>query len=475
MGKTTERTDSERTTGDRNTTSSRGRGRRALGRAFVLVAPVVLGFGLSQGACSSEADPGTNDASTTQTDANGTAETSVVADAGGTDTSTSDGSLDASDAAADTSTSDGSFDASDATADSAVDATVDAMVDAGPPEVRFVGRWDTRLAGTPRAAYPGSRVVARFDGTEVSVTLGNTTGFAGGPSRYDVFVDDVLQPAQLVTQTGTRTYPLATGLAPGVHKIELYKRTEGNLGVTTFMGFSFGAGQLLAPPPASAHKIEFVSDSTIDGYGVEGAGPNCPAGTLEASHSARKGLAGLVTSDLSADAIMVAYSGKGLWQNSYRPDTETMGVLYPRTLPDDATSLWDFSRFVPDVVVVSLGGSDYSKVGPADDPAPLAQFTQKYDDLYGMIRTYAPDAHVFLTIYAQIKDVYPPNYFARTNLNNAINQVIANHPGDTKVYKFVWNESVPSQETGCQYHGGPALQRSLADALVPVIKAKTGW
>jgi hypothetical protein len=438
----------------------------------VLAAPLVLGLGLSQGACSSDADPGTNDASTTPTDANPTSDTSVVVEAG-TDTSTSDGAS-ASDASADTSTSDASVDASDAAVDASVDATVDAAVDAGPPEVRFVGRWDTRLVGTPRAAYPGSRIVARFDGTEVSVTMGNTTGFAGGPSRYDVLVDDVLQPTQLVTQTGTRTYPLATGLAPGVHKIELYKRTEGNLGVTTFMGFSFGAGQLLAPPPPSAHKIEFVSDSTIDGYGVEGAGPNCPAGTLEASHSARKGLAGLVTSDLSADAIMVSYSGKGLWQNSYRPDTETMGVLYPRTLPDDATSLWDFSRFVPDVVVVSLGGSDYDKVGAADDPAPLAQFTQKYDDLYGMIRTYAPNAHVFLTIYAQIKDVYPTNYFARTNLNNAIDQVIANHPGD-KVYKFAWTESVPSQETGCQYHGGPALQRSMADAIVPVIKAKTGW
>ncbi len=378
---------------------------------------------------------------------------------------------DASDAGADT------LDAAPDTQDAA-DAA-DAADTAVPPapEVRFVGRWDTRSAQGPRAAYPASRVLARFDGTEVSVTMNNTTGFSGGPARYDVFIDGMLEPAQLVTQTGVRTYALASGLAAGVHEVELLKRTEGNLGVTTFMGFSFGAGTLLAPPPRSTRRIEVIADSTIDGYGVEGMGPNCPAGTLEASHSPRLGVAGLVASDLGAETIMVAYSGKGLYQNSYRPDTATMGVLYPRALPDDASSLWDFTRFVPDVVIVSLGGSDYDQVSAAVDPAPLPAFTAKYDELVTKVRQHAPAAHVFLTIYAQIKDVYPPNFFGRRNLRNAINAVIANHAamGDTKIYLHEWPESVPSQETGCQYHGSPALHRSLANQILPVIRGKTGW
>ncbi len=213
------------------------------------------------------------------------------------------------------------------------------------PAVRLVGRWDTRSAAGPRTAYPAARAIARFSGTEASVTMANTTGFSGGPARYDVLVDCVLLPGHLETQTGTHTYALASGLAPGVHEVEIYKRTEGNLGLTTFMGFTFGpGGELLAPPPAPPRRIEFIADSTIDGYGVEGAGPNCPAGTLEASHSPRAGVAGLIASDLDADAIMVAYSGKGLYQNSYRPDTATMGIIYPRTLPDDASSVWDFIR-----------------------------------------------------------------------------------------------------------------------------------
>jgi len=375
---------------------------------------------------------------------------------------------------------DGAADAGDAAAPDAGpgDAGTDAMVDAGTdaatgtPAVRFVGRWDTRSAAGPRVAFPGARIVARFDGTSVSVTMNNTTSFQGGPSRYDVFIDDVLDPAQLVTMTGVQTYPLATGLAAGPHKVELVKRTEANLGVTTFMGFDFGAGgTLLAPPPAPNRRIEVISDSTIDGYGVDGMGPSCPAGTLEASHNSRLGVAGLLGTDLGADTIQVAYSGKGLFFNSYRPDTATMGVLYPRALPDDATSLWDFTQFVPDVVVISLGGSDYSP----PSAAPLAQFTTKYDELVTMVRTYAPNAHIFMTIYAQIKNVYPVGYDARTNLRTAIQGVIAAHPADTRLYLHEMTESVPAQETGCQYHGSPALHRSLADAFLPVIKARTGW
>lgn len=375
-------------------------------------------------------------------------------------------------------TSDVSADAeSDATADAATDGGTDATVDASdagpvvPPAVRFVGRWDTRSAAGPRVAYPGARIIARFQGTEVSVTMNNTTGFAGGPSRYDVFIDGVLEPAQLVTQVGQVTYPLASGLAMGTHTVELLKRTEGNLGVTTFMGFDFGAGgALLAPPPTPTRRIEIISDSTIDGYGIEGMGPVCPAGTLEASHSARLGLAGLLASDLGADAHMVAYSGKGLTRNSYLPDTATMGVLYPRALPDDATSLWDFTTWTPDVVVISIGGTDFNAGVPN-----IATLSTKYDELVQMVRTYAPDAHIFMTVYAQLKDSYPVGYNVRTNLRTAIQNVMAANPADTKLHLYQMTESVPSQETGCQYHGNLALHRSLATAFVPVIRAATGW
>src|SRR4051812_18928582 len=51
------------------------------------------------------------------------------------------------------------------------DATVDAEVDAGPPVVRFVGRFDMTPAAGPKVAWPGAQIIARFSGTEVKATF----------------------------------------------------------------------------------------------------------------------------------------------------------------------------------------------------------------------------------------------------------------------------------------------------------------
>ncbi|HEX5098112.1 MAG TPA: hypothetical protein VFV94_01360, partial [Polyangiaceae bacterium] len=106
------------------------------------------------------------------------------------------------------------------------------------PGVHFVGRVDAADPANARFAWSGTGVVARFNGTEVSATL-------GGSQQFTVVVDGMVQP-KLTAKTGKNT--LATGLAAGEHTVELYRRTEASLGVATFMGFDFGGGTLLAPP-----------------------------------------------------------------------------------------------------------------------------------------------------------------------------------------------------------------------------------
>src|SRR5688500_11954380 len=86
--------------------------------------------------------------------------------------------------------------------------------------VRFVGRVDTSDPNSPRFAWSGSGLVARFDGTFLAVRL-------GGGQEYTVVVDGVVGP-KLVPTGGFDL--LAQGLAPGVHQVELYRRTEAHLG-----------------------------------------------------------------------------------------------------------------------------------------------------------------------------------------------------------------------------------------------------
>ena len=86
----------------------------------------------------------------------------------------------------------------------------------------------------------------------------------------NVVVDGVVKAPINVTGA-SQQFTLASSLAAGDHVVELQKRTEANVGTVTFEGFTFDAGgQLLPPPPRATRRIEFLADSTIDGYGVDG-------------------------------------------------------------------------------------------------------------------------------------------------------------------------------------------------------------
>lgn len=417
---------------------------------------------MAVGACSSEAD----DAPATDADGGASGEGGVPDPDGST--SPVDGSGPGTDGGADTG-ADAGKDGSTAT-----DAGVDgALPDAGTPAVQFLGRFDTSDPLGPKTAWPGSRIVASFDGTDVSVTITQTNGFSGGPTYFNTIVDGV--PTDVFSVTGTQTVALAAGLAAGVHTIEIEKRTEAPFGTVRFEGFTFAGGAGLLPPPARlARKIEVLGDSTIDGYGVDGdRNVTCTMGSAPAMYNdVRKSVAWKTASTLGAELNLMAYSGKGLARNEgvAAGVGEKFGTVYGRTLPDVAGA-WAFASYVPDVVVVSLGGADYSGDPNGNFPAG---FAAAYAQLVTDIRTrYGAGPHVVLTVWSQHK-VYNG---VRTTIGAAIDTVIAGRPAGEKTSKFVFPESANADvnETGCQYHANAQHHTDMAALLAQEIKAKTGW
>ena len=75
----------------------------------------------------------------------------------------------------------------------------------------------------------------------------------------------------------------------------------------------------------------------------------------------------LVGKTFEADIEVLAISGIGLTQNA---NAKHKWMLGPLTLPDfynrtmehdsDPAKEWDPANFVPDLVVISLGGNDYN-------------------------------------------------------------------------------------------------------------------
>ncbi|MCL2779363.1 MAG: GDSL-type esterase/lipase family protein [Polyangiaceae bacterium] len=358
------------------------------------------------------------------------------------------------------------------------------LVSGDTAAVQFVGRFDTREDAGPKCGWPGCRVVARFDGTtQVSVRLEEieASWMAGGPSEWDVLVDGQLQP-KLVLTPGVADYLLADCLTPDEHTIEIYKRSEAQNGVTRFMGYDFHGGELL-PLPASAHvvrRLEMIGDSQVAALGVDGAsiGPNCPPPQWAAHYqNFHESFGALMGERFGAEVFGTAYSGKGMVRNITTGDTDTMPTLFLRANPVDPSSTWDWS-WTPDVVVVQIGGNDFSVQIPVDDgPPTLAEFTSVYRDFVSTLRSHYPQAFLLLVLSASTPEIIPPGRPARQNIWTTLEQIVSEHTssGDEAIADYAPPVATDDERRGCDGHGTPEYHVRIAQQIGDVIAAKVGW
>jgi lysophospholipase L1-like esterase len=331
----------------------------------------------------------------------------------------------------------------------------DGGITAGPPAVRFVGRFDKAPAAGPKFAWSGSGIIARFSGTQVGINL-------GGGQQYTALVDGVLKP-KLIPGGGTSS--IATGLSAGPHLVEIYRRTEANQGDAQFLGFDFGAGTLLSPPPTPDRRLEVIGDSITCGYGDEGADMNCSFTADTENHYLS--YEAITARTLGADLITTAWSGKGVVCN-YGDDptscTHPFPEYYDKTLPDQGNSPWDFSSWQPQAVVINLGTNDFST---SQDPSE-AEFTTAYESFLQHIRSKYADALILCTVgpllggtdLATAKD-----YIAKAVL--AL--------GDAKVKTFDLAQTDPADGYGCDWHPSLKTHQKMADQLTAELKAQLGW
>jgi hypothetical protein len=369
-------------------------------------------------------------------------------------------------------------------------ATVDAgdpleEVEPGGPHVQYIGRFDKSDPAHPRCAFEGCRIIARFSGTEVSATMRELfyDWMEGAPGEWDVIVDGQLTPKIVMTATDTK-YVLATGLPPGNHTIELYRRSEPQTGITTFSGFDFGGGTLLQPPPRRTRHIEIIGDSSSAGFGIEGVGHTdangrCPypdhAAKWENFHKAYGALLGDI---FNAEVFGSALSGLGIYKNGWVLDNDTLPVMFLRTIPPDDTSVWNFNEWKPNVVIVMAGGNDFTIGKPYDTgPATLEQFTGAYRDFAAKLRSVYPLAHLVLTVSPTTDDDNPPDHHTRTYIETGANTVVTerNAKGDAKVWFFEPIKAVDSEMTACYGHGSPEYHQRVASEIAAFIRPKLGW
>ncbi len=330
---------------------------------------------------------------------------------------------------------------------------------AGPIGPRFIGRFDMSNPSAPVFEWSGTAISLRFSGTAIGVTLSD-----GASDVFEVVLDGM--QTVVPTISGTNKYMLGTGLAAGPHDLLLYRRTEAFFGDTTFGGFDIDTSAYLPGDPVPTRRLEVIGDSISAGYGDEGT---YPCTFVPATENQFLTYEALAARSVGADLYTEAWSGIGIIRNTGGDTTNpTMPTRYPLTLPNKGAvtgNNWDFSKYVPDALVINLGTNDFSTGDPG------TAFQTAYTTFVTSLRGHYPKARFYLAVGPMLSGT------AYDQAKAYINGVIGarSSAGDKNVALLEFGTQDPADGLGCDSHPTLTTHQKMSVKLVAALTADLGW
>ena len=206
--------------------------------------------------------------------------------------------------------------------------------------------------------WPGIYFETTFKGTGVGLE------FDDSANNFNVILDGKL--LMIVRKPGHRTLYVGTE-GSDAHTIRLEKRSETQYATGHFQGFI--AMEAATPEPVRARQIEFIGDSLTVGYGNTSAFTQCTPDEIFETTDAQESFGPLTARHFDADYQINAFSGLGMVRNYDGKEHAKyhMPMLYDRAIFDDPAPVVE-PDWHPQVIVVSIGGNDFSTPVRADEP-----------------------------------------------------------------------------------------------------------
>ena len=324
-------------------------------------------------------------------------------------------------------------------------------VGANDPNIRYLGRWDTTDTAAPRASWPCSLVMLKFQGTAIN-------GRLKGGGYYQIIVDG-RSARVLFLKDGNEVYELAKGLSEGEHVVEVVRRNEGSwIPPLVVLGFQLEQGSKLVPlPPRSERRILVIGDSISCGYGNEAS---LDEHNPMDKQNAYMTYGAIAARKLSAEIQIIAWSGRKLFPNN------TMVEIYDRALAAQENPKADLTGWTPGVVLIDLGTNDFRDRKNEPDQQG---WINAYKGFIQRIRKTSPDSFVFV---ASGPMGAAPDWdtWART--------VVADlqQAGDKKIaYLPFPRQNVENDGIGGDYHPNLKTHAKMAERLVQEIENAVGW
>ncbi len=341
------------------------------------------------------------------------------------------------------------------------------FVPATDRRIVYTGRFEPRAGGAMRFAWPASRIALRFTGGTLRMRVTDTP-FEDETRETDwlsIRIDDQ-PPRALHLGEGTHVYTLAHDLPGGVHRVELVKRTEAEVGTATLHGFELERARTLEQPdPVPRRHIELVGDSITAGYGNEATTSACHWDA--ALQNSDRTYGAFAARELEASFTAVAWSGKGLIRNFDPREHETVPMLYERVIPTDPRSALAPPTPNTDVVVINLGTNDFFASIP-DEQA----FVDAYRALVAKLRKRYPDALLFFAVGPMLADDFPHPQ-ARSTVRRWLTALRDElHAGGDRAVELIEFWIDPAEGLGCDSHPNVKTHARLGLELAEAIRKR---
>ena len=197
----------------------------------------------------------------------------------------------------------------------------------------------------------GASLKGLFRGKRLCLTLFSEPIMAGRNAYMRLTVDGKTRRMRM--PKGEKTVLLE--LPQGEHTFEIIKLTESANNSLAFL-CAESDGDFLPVQPSGGLKIEFIGDSITTGFGVLCRETYGEYKTKE--QDVTKAFPYLTARALGASFNLVAAGGWPIYKSKYAPFA--IPDYYGNVDLTRNTEEWDFSAFVPDVIVVTLGTNDFS-------------------------------------------------------------------------------------------------------------------
>lgn len=318
-----------------------------------------------------------------------------------------------------------------------------------------------------RHEWPGVYFEADFTGDTIFAK------FDDPANEYRVLIDDL--PPITIAQPGASEVTIG-GISNANHHIRLEKVTESAWIVGAFDGFYLPKGETGTSAAPRQRQIEFIGDSDMTGYGVRSSGHVCTQDEVRLLSDTQIAYPALLAKALNADYQVNAISGRGLIRNFGGGTDHALPSVYANSLPDLGPGIdlppYQNTLWKPDLIVVALGGNDFSTPLVAGEDWQtndqlIDDFIVEYTRFLTTLHDGNPDAALLLVQFEigmlAGDDLTRIAEFQQTALPEIARAIGFRSANTVSIF------AMATDATACHYHASQADHQRRADWLTAYV------